>query len=198
MNSSAEGSDSLDSVLQDAWWLIEDGAADRRSPYHLPAAATVTRDGAPSLRTVVLRGVDRGSRSVRFHTDRRSAKVAELTAEPRLALHFYDPAIQTQLRLFGRASLHSEDRVARKAWDESAAMSRLCYAAPDVPGASVPAPPPAPLIDSVGDGEGFENFCAVILPVERLEWLHLAASGHRRAVFAWNAAGDVTAGWVAP
>jgi hypothetical protein len=73
-------------------------------------------------------------------------------------------------------------------------MSRMCYAAPDAPGSPVPAPPPAPT-DPEG---GRENFCAVLLRVDTLDWLLLAAAGHRRARFAWDADGALTAAWIAP
>ena len=188
----------LASVLAEAWRLVQLGATDRNSAFHLPTVATVTRDGMPNLRTVVLRGVDPDRRSLRFHTDRRSAKFEELGQISQYALHVYDPAIQTQIRLSGTGEIHHDDIEAKSAWDGSAAMSRLCYAAPDGPGAVVPAPPAAPRLEDVAEGAGYENFCAVILHVDRLEWLHLAASGHQRTRFVWDASGNRSGEWLAP
>ena len=188
----------LDAVLIEAWQLIQSGVTDRKSPFHLPTVSTVTRGGGPSLRTVVLRGADPERRRLRFHTDRRSAKFEELERAPQFALHVYDPAIQTQIRLFGTGQTHHNDAEAKSAWNGSAPMSRLCYAAPEAPGQAVAAPPAAPRLEDFVDGEGFENFCAVVLQVDRLEWLHLAASGHQRALFVWDASGDCSAQWLAP
>jgi hypothetical protein len=44
---------------------------------------------------------------------------------------------------------------------------------------------------------GRENFRAVLITVTRIDWLHLAASGHRRAVYEW-ACGGWSGGWRAP
>jgi hypothetical protein len=181
-------------ALAEAMWMLARGVADRRAALHTPTLATRAAGGAPALRTVVLRGFDPAERLLRFHTDRRSAKAGEIAADPRVALHGYDPAAQVQLRIAGVASLHLDDAVADAAWAGSRTMSRMCYAAPDAPGRPVPAPPPAPT-DPEG---GRENFCAVLLRVDTLDWLLLAAAGHRRAHFAWDAQGALTAGWVAP
>lgn len=188
----------LTCVLTEAWKLIQMGVTDRNSAFHLPTIATVASDGAPSLRTVVMREVDAERRILRFHTDNRSPKIQELIWEPRLALHAYDPSVQTQLRFAGCSSIHHLDDVARAAWEASAPMSRLCYTAPDATGVSLPAPPVAPRMGDVCEGDGFENFCAVVLTVERMEWLYLVASGHQRAVFQWDASGACHAEWIAP
>ncbi len=83
----------LEGALHAAFGRLAEGARDGRSPFRTPALATLGRDGAPQLRTVVLRGFDPAARSLSIHTDRRSAKVAELAADPRAALHVYDAAI---------------------------------------------------------------------------------------------------------
>lgn len=189
---------SLEDTLVNAWRLIETGVSDRKAAYHLTSVATVLADGTPSLRTVVLRGADVVRRTVRFHTDRRTEKYGELAANPRIAMHFYDPSISTQIRLTGRASLHVDDQTAQEAWNASAPMSRLCYAAETAPGSRVAAPPAAQDIGEVEPDAGYADFCAVVMTVERLEWLFLAAAGHQRARFEWNAEGRVDAYWVAP
>jgi hypothetical protein len=78
--------DDLPQTLRACWTLLERGAADRRSAFHTLAVATTGLDGRPRVRTVVSRRVDPPARAVRFHADSRSAKVAELRADPRLAL----------------------------------------------------------------------------------------------------------------
>lgn len=184
----------LDEALQAAFGLLARAVADRHSPLHTPTLATVAADGGPSLRTVVLRAFDPATRRLRLHTDRRSAKTAEIAAEPRVMLHGYDPGAQVQLRLAGRARLHLDDAEADAAWAASRVMSRLCYAAPDPPGAVLPAPAPAP--EDAEGGRG--NFAAVTVVFESLDWLMLAHAGHRRARFAWDAACRRSACWVAP
>jgi hypothetical protein len=185
--------DDLAETLAEAFRLLARGVADRRHPFHTPTLATIGADGAPRARTLVLRGFDAATRTLRLHTDTRSGKFAELAAEPRCALHAYDAGAQIQLRLTGRATLHRSDVLADSAWAASRPFSRLCYAAPEPPGAPVAAPPPAPR-----EGEGRANFAAIALAVGSLDWLWLDASGHRRARFTWHSDGAPQAEWLAP
>ncbi|MCS6932000.1 MAG: pyridoxamine 5'-phosphate oxidase family protein [Acetobacteraceae bacterium] len=186
--------DDLDATLAEAFRLLSRGVADRRSAFHTPCLGSVGADGRPRLRTVVLRGFDPQTRTLRIHTDRRSAKAAEILANPWVMLHAYDPAAQVQIRLAGKASLHAEDAVADAAWAASRPFSRLCYAIQEAPGTPVPAPPPAPR-DAAG---GRAHFAALLIAFDRLEWLWLCAEGHRRARFAWDGEGRRDACWLVP
>lgn len=190
--------DDLAAALAEALRLLARGVADRRHPFHTPTLATVGADGAPRARTLVLRGCDAGARTLRLHTDRRAGKWAELLAEPRCALHLYDAGAGLQLRLAGRASLHAgDDPAAEEAWAASRPFSRACYAVAPAPGTPVAAPPPAP---RDGGATGRENFGAIRFRWREIEWLWLAAEGHRRARFAWpeGEAGAPSATWLVP
>jgi hypothetical protein len=173
----------LEETLAEAFRMLSRGVADRRHPFHTPTLATLGEDGAPAARTLVLRGFDAVSRTLRLHSDARAAKVAELTAEPRAALHLYDPGVAIQLRLAGRVTLHRQDPVADAAWAGSREFSRMCYAIEPAPGTPCTAPPPAPTDPQAGR----DAFCVLLFGMTRLEFLHLAAAGHRRARFAWPA-----------
>lgn len=190
---------SLDAALAEAWRLLARGVADRRSPFHTICVANVDAAGAPSMRTVVLRGVDVPGRTLRFHTDRRSRKVADLVRDRRIALHGYDPGAKVQIRMSGLASVHAEDGVADAAWNGSRQFSRICYGVVPAPGDPIAAGGDFALPETEAEiAAGRANFAAVVVTVERLEWLYLAHSGHRRAAFAWDGAGKVQAGWLTP
>jgi hypothetical protein len=184
----------LEDALADAFRLLSRGVADRRHPFHTPTLATLGADGAPSARTLVLRGFDPASRRLRLHSDARASKVAELSAEPRAALHFYDSGAALQLRLSGRVTLHLDDAVAESAWAGSRAFSRMCYAIQPAPATPCPAPPPSPTDPEAGRA----HFCVLLFQMEGLEFLHLAATGHRRARLTWSAAGPPNATWLVP
>jgi pyridoxamine 5'-phosphate oxidase len=62
--------------------------------------ATASEAGAPSARTVLLKGFD--ERGFVFFTDYRSRKGAELKHNPRAALVFYWPELERQVRITGR------------------------------------------------------------------------------------------------
>jgi len=189
--------DDLAETLAEAWRRLARGAADRRSGFHTVQLATVA-DGAPRVRTVVLRAVAPSQRLIRIHTDARSAKAAELAADARVEVCGYDAQAKMQIRLRGLASLHAGDAVADAAWAASGQGSRMAYRAAVAPGAPLERPEDvdpqtrAPLSDL-----GRENFMAVTVAVARLEWLYLAASGHRRALYEWSGAA-LCARWLAP
>jgi pyridoxamine 5'-phosphate oxidase len=185
-----------DGLLAAGWRRITDGVSDRRSSFHTMGLATCRLDGSPTVRTVVLRAADLTAREVRFHTDRRGPKLAELRAQPQVAVLFYDPVDGFQVRGHGTAGIHDDDAVADAAWDATRLTSRLSYRTPFTTGEAVPAPPPA--VGRDGDPEwGREHFCVVGIRLDWLDALLLHSSGHRRALF--DLRGERPAGgWVAP
>lgn len=191
--------DDLDAALAEIWRRLARGAADRRSGFHTVQLATLGLDGAPRVRTVVLRGVEQSAGRLRVHTDRRSAKWAEIAAEPRVELHAYDARAKLQVRMRGRVLPQGEGPLADAAWAASSPGSRACYRAAQAPGATLddPAeadPDPARRTEAA-PLDGRDRFAVLLLEAARVEWLWLAAGGHRRAVHE-RAAGEPGAGWV--
>jgi len=62
--------------------------------------ATATRDGAPSVRAVLLKGAD--ANGFVFYTNLESRKAEELRANPRAALCFHWKSLDRQIRIEGR------------------------------------------------------------------------------------------------
>ena len=186
--------DDLAAVRATALALLSRGVADRRHAFHTPTLATIGLNGAPRARTLVMRGFDTATRMVRLHSDNRSGKFAELARDPRATLQLYDAGGQVQLRLEGVATLHTDDAVADTAWEATRAFSRIIYGVAPGPGTAIAAPIPAPADDAAGR----PHFGVILLRVRVLEWLWLAASGHRRARFDWLADGEERATWLVP
>ncbi len=67
------------------WRELQRAVKDMRHGFRTGAIATVSADGAPSVRTVVLRWVDAGLQQLAFHVDRRSTKATEIQAQPQVA-----------------------------------------------------------------------------------------------------------------
>jgi pyridoxamine 5'-phosphate oxidase len=65
----------------------------------LVALATADADGRPSVRIVLLRGVD--ERGFVFHTNYKSRKARELAVNPHAALCFHWPKLEEQIRVEG-------------------------------------------------------------------------------------------------
>jgi pyridoxamine 5'-phosphate oxidase len=97
------GTDPL--ALFDDWYR-----AARRAGLFLPESmvlATATADGAPSARTMLLKGFD--ERGFRFFTNYESRKSEELEDNDRAALVFTWGVLQRQVRLQGRVERLSEE-----------------------------------------------------------------------------------------
>ena len=190
--------DDLDAAFAELWRLLGDGADRGRSGFHLPALASVAADGRPRVRSVVLRAAERVPGTLRVHCDRRSDKADELLANPACALTAYDAAAKIQIRVEGRASVHTDDAVADAAWAGSRGMSRVCYGSEPGPGTALPAGGAYALPDEADAvTTGRPHFAAVLVWAERLEFLYLDRRGHRRA--GWRRDGDGwEGGWLAP
>lgn len=187
----------LDVILKKAWSVLSDGVHKAASPYHVINVATLGNDLTPRIRSVVLRGFDEPARTLRFHTDARSAKASEIARAKTLAVHVYAKDEKIQLRMACRGTVHSCDDVSQEAWRLTKKMSRECYRQLQGPGTVVPSCDSVALGDGNDSDTAYTNFAAVVARIETLEWLYLSASGHRRALFDWRG-GSSTRVWLAP
>jgi pyridoxamine 5'-phosphate oxidase len=86
------------------------GGAGRLAEPNAVVVATVTPDGWPAARTVLLKGY--GAEGLRFFTNTGSAKADQLAATPRAALVFPWHQVHRQVRVTGRVSRLPDDVVA--------------------------------------------------------------------------------------
>jgi len=195
----------LDVVLDGIWRLLNEGLRSRQHGFHCAGVASVRPDGSPSVRTMVLRGVDVARRRLYFHTDVRSRKLGEVPVEPRVSILFYDPPEHTQLRVEAVASVHRGDRLADEHWQAIAPLARRCYLSAGPPGlpwgfATSGLPPEveerAPTLEE--SERGRLNFAVLQCEVRRFDWLYLSSIGNRRAGFRWEEGGRLRANWLIP
>ena len=90
-----------DAIRQFERWFA-DAAAARVPEPNAMTLSTATRDGVPSARIVLLKGVD--TNGFAFFTDYRSRKGAELAENPLAALTFLWKEIERQVRVTGSVS----------------------------------------------------------------------------------------------
>ena len=102
-------------------WMTE---AEKSEPNDANAmvVATTTPDGRPSLRAVLLKGVD--ERGFVFYTNKESRKGDELAANPHIALLFYWKSLGRQIRIEGTIE-HVTDAEADIYYASRARISRL-------------------------------------------------------------------------
>ena len=90
--------------LFDVWFA--DAKASEPADPNAMALATTTPDGFPSVRIVLLKGLDR--RGFVFYTNLESRKGQELQANPRAALCFHWKSLKRQVRIEGAVTPTTE------------------------------------------------------------------------------------------
>ena len=191
-------SESLAQTYERLWSCLESGVSAQRSPFTMLQAATLGVDGALKVRTIV-RQVNRADRVLSFHTDARSEKVAELRRDPRIALVANDLDAPCRFAWKVRHRSATTKRNGARSGKRAVRIRCCCIAhrcrryAGRVAGSR--AGPGEPGAASTDDGYG--NFCLLHVTVTRIDWLELARTGHRRAVFDLHERG-YEGRWVAP
>ncbi|GIK88340.1 MAG: pyridoxamine 5'-phosphate oxidase family protein [Burkholderiales bacterium] len=189
---------SLPAVVDAIWASAERGVAERWTAWGLPTLATAGANGMPQARVVALRGVERERRTLWFHSDRRSAKFAELQADPRASVLFWSPEDAVEVRLAGRVALHVDDPVAHAAWTHASPLSRSAAQIALAPGTTLHAPTPFESLVQEGDPEmAFSHFAALAFVAEALDWLWLGPRDLRRARLTWIGH-DWVGHWIVP
>jgi pyridoxamine 5'-phosphate oxidase len=194
----------LSLTLEKAGALWREGAAQRRSPLHAPVVAGMA-DGVPQQRIMVLREVDWASRTLRFHTDRRSHKCGEFGDNAAVSVLGYHPDEKVQIRLTGTAAVLNEGPIFEKAWESSTLFARRCYLVDLAPGSVTEIPRSGLPADVEGrlptEGDiipAKSNFAVLLVTFDAMDWLYLANSGHRRAQFAHTESAAWQGRWCIP
>ena len=170
-------------IRQRIWTELQRATLDRHHEWRTPVLATVGTDGAPQARTVVLRHADAKLARLHIYTDSRSPKVAELVAQPSATLVFWSKRLSWQLRVRADISVQATGPEVAAVWNrvsQSAAAGDYLSAA--APGDALP----VQQADS-GAPASTHHLAILNVQVQEMDWLELARSGHRRAVFGAHA-----------
>lgn len=167
------------------WRLLARGALDRNHAFRLCSVATVSHDGWPQSRMVVLRDCERSLKRLSLHSDVRAGKVADLKANPAVTLLFWDKKDSLQLRARGVARLHHSDAQAQRRLAQLGAKEGALYGYAPGPGDPLSTSHPA-VTSAPDDALIAANFCWIDVDIQQLEMLHLGPS-HTRAVFTYIA-----------
>jgi len=176
----------LAEIHQRIWAELERAAAERGRPWRTPVLATAGGEAGCDARTIVLREVDATAHELVFFTDARSPKVGQIGHHPQAIMVAWSPDLGWQLRMTVRLAVETSGLAVSSRW----ARLKMTPAAQDY---LSPLPPGAPLAHLSPERGSREHFAVVTAQVERIDWLDLADTGQRRAVF--DAQG---ARWVQP
>ncbi|MFP7571655.1 pyridoxamine 5'-phosphate oxidase family protein [Marivita sp. S2033] len=165
----------LGAFLDAGWHVLAQGLSDTAAAARHPVLATVSPNGWPEARTVVLRGADRREGVIEIHTDGGSSKIASLKATPRAQLHIWDATSAIQLRLSTSVTLRSGPAVADR-WRDVPDDSRMAYGASPATGTAIPT------AGAYEKRASFDSFTVMFCHIVAFEIMQLS-DPHKRAVF---------------
>ena len=181
--------DNINEIQNKYWSMLDDAVSNRSSPFRIPVFMCSNQNQIDG-RIVVLRGSDRKNNLLQFHTDFRSPKVDILKKNNKASLLFYDKEEKIQLRVKVDCEINNQNSITEVSWKKTQHISRRCYLTDSPPG-TVSDNPTSGMISQLEDfdytmeqsEDGYKNFTVINCKINSIEWLYLAAKGHRRAKF---------------
>jgi 3-hydroxyisobutyrate dehydrogenase len=176
-------------IKKKIWFMLNDSVTNRDSQFRIPTFICGDKSDFDG-RIVVLRRSDQKNNIVQFHSDLRSDKIKKLKNNSKAALLFYDKEEKIQVRLKVNCTINHENDITKESWLKTGHMSRKCYLVDNGPGTESPNPTSGIKLElntfefTMEESEvGYKNFTVIQCKVKSIEWLYLAAKGHRRAKF---------------
>ena len=181
--------ENFEEIKNKYWSMLEDAVSNRASSFRIPVFICSYQDEVDG-RIVVLRKSDRENNLLQFHTDFRSPKVEILKNNNKASLLFYDKEEKIQLRVKVNCEINNQNSITEESWKKTQHISRRCYLTDSPPGTSSENPTSG-MISKLEDFDytmeqsenGYRNFTVIKCNIRSIEWLYLAAKGHRRAMF---------------
>ena len=176
-------------IKKKIWLMLDDAITNRSSQFRIPTFICGDQSEFDG-RIVVLRKSDQKNNIVQFHSDIRSDKIKKLKRNSKAAMLFYDKEEKIQVRLKVECVVNYKNDVTKESWSKTQHISRKCYLVDNGPGSESDTPTSGlkPELDNFEftmeqSEEGYKNFTVIQCKVKSIEWLYLAAKGHRRAKF---------------
>ena len=176
-------------IKKKIWSMLNNAVKDRSSQFRIPVFSCGNNDNIES-RIVVLRKSDENNNIVQFHSDIRSDKIDILKKNPKASFLFYDKELKIQVRLKVEAIINHNNDITKQSWEKTQHISRKCYLVDNGPGTISDKPTSGLKLEldnfdytKEESEEGYKNFTVIQCKIKSIEWLYLAAKGHRRARF---------------
>ena len=171
------------------WDLLSNAVKDRSSEFRTPVFICGNDEDLDG-RVVVLRKADKQNNFIQYHSDIRSSKIEKIKKNPKCSILFYGKEEKIQLRVKVECEVNYNNDITKESWKKTGHISRKCYLVTNGPGTVSEKPTSG--LDSKFDNfdftkkeseAGYKNFCVIKCKIKSIEWLYLAAKGHRRAKF---------------
>ena len=179
----------LTEIKDKIWSMLDNAIKDRGSPFRIPVFICGNQDNFDG-RIVVLRKSDQSNNIIQYHSDIRSNKINKLKINKNASMLFYDKEEKIQVRLKVECTVNHDNEITKESWIKTGHISRKCYLVDSGPGTESTTPTSGlkPELDNFEFTKeqselGYKNFTVIQCKVKSIEWLYLAAKGHRRAKF---------------
>jgi pyridoxamine 5'-phosphate oxidase len=176
-------------IKKKIWSMLDDAVTNRGSQFRIPVFICGNQSDIDG-RIVVLRKSDQSKNLLQFHSDIRSDKIPKLKNNKKASMLFYDKEEKIQVRLKVECTINHDNEITKESWSKTGHISRKCYLVDNGPGTESPTPTSGlkPELDNFEftmeqSEEGYKNFTVIQCKIKSMEWLYLAAKGHRRARF---------------
>ena len=176
-------------IKKKIWSMLDDAVTNRSSQFRIPVFICGNQKDFDG-RIVVLRKSDQSNNLVQFHSDIRSDKIAKLKSNKNASMLFYDKEEKIQVRLKVECTINHDNEITKESWSKTGHISRKCYLVDNGPGSESTTPTSGlkPELNNFEftmeqSEEGYKNFTVIQCKIKSIEWLYLAAKGHRRARF---------------
>ena len=176
-------------IKKKIWSMLDNAVTNRSSQFRIPVFICGNQNDFDG-RIVVLRKSDQSNNLVQFHSDIRSDKIPKLKINKSASMLFYDKEEKIQVRLKVECTINHSNEITKESWKKTGHISRKCYLVDNGPGteSSTPTSGLKPELDNFEftmeqSEEGYKNFTVIQCKIKTIEWLYLAAKGHRRARF---------------
>ena len=181
--------ENLKEIIKKIWSMLDDAVTNRSSQFRIPVFICGDQKDFDG-RIVVLRKSDQSNNLIQFHSDIRSDKIPKLKNNKKASMLFYDKEEKIQVRLKVECTINHENEITKESWSKTGHISRKCYLVDNGPGTESPTPTSGlkPELDNFEftmeqSEKGYKNFTVIQCKIKSMEWLYLAAKGHRRARF---------------
>ena len=169
--------------------MLDDSITNRASPFRIPVFICGNQNDFDG-RIVVLRKSVQSNNLVQYHSDIRSDKIDKLKKNKNASMLFYDKEEKIQVRLKVECIVNYYNEITKESWSKTQHISRKCYLVDNGPGTESKTPTSGlkTELDNFEftmeqSEEGYKNFTVIQCKIKSMEWLYLAAKGHRRARF---------------
>jgi pyridoxamine 5'-phosphate oxidase len=178
-------------IRERIWQELTRCTVDRHHEWRTPVLATIGLDGTPQARAVVLRQASKATQSLIIFTDRRTPKVAELTAQPAGMLAFWSKRLGWQCRVALRFQVHTDGPDVDAAWQRiSQSAAAKDYLAAKAPGSPIMSGAPA---EDTTASLTAHHLALLTGQISSIDWLELSRSAHRRIRFLPDGCQDIVA-----